>query len=236
MTYISQDVDILDKGELLGWVKDSIKTGTHLLNHGYQAHVYLYEGNGQKFIIKAPTGWGLGRLIRRAMLRREYRIYSKLSGVNGVPRCYGLLEGSYLILEFIDGVQFQKAEIKDRSLFFKSFLQVIQDLHNAGVAHADLKKKDNLLVMDGQTVYVIDFGAAIMKKRGFLPFSRYLYNLGRKFDFNAWVKLKYKGKFTNMEEDDIQYYNRTKVEKVFHWIKQNYLKLKKSLTCQTLWL
>ena len=232
MTHISQDKDTLNKGELLRWIKESIKTDAHLLNHGYQGCVYMYEGNGKKFIIKAPTGWGLGRLIRRAMLRREYTIYSRLSGVNGVPRCYGLLEGDYLVLEFIDGVQFQKAEIKDRNLFFKSFLNVIKELHNMGVAHVDLKKKANVLVVDGQHVCVIDFGAAIMKKKGLFPLNRYLYNLGEKFDFNAWVKLKYKGKFINMEEEDIQYYNRTNVEKVSRWIKQNYLKLKKRLICQ----
>ena len=227
MAHISQEINDLSQTDLLQWIEESIKTRKNILNHGYQGHVYLYESNGRKLIIKAPTGWGLGWYIRRAMLRREYKVYSKLTGVDGVPRCYGLLDGSYLVLEFIDGVQFPDAEIKDRTLFFKSFLKVIQDLHSAGVAHADLKKKDNLLVMDGQNLYVIDFGAAIMKKRGFLPFSRYLYNLGKKFDFNAWVKLKYKGKFKNMEEDDIKYYDRTNVEKFASWVKRNYRKLKK---------
>jgi predicted Ser/Thr protein kinase len=163
------------------------------------------------------------------MLRNEYRVYSRLSGVRGVPRCYGLLDGRYLVLEFIDGFPVRSARITDRGRFFESLLNLIKELHKVGVAHTDLKKKDNLLVVGGRTPYVIDFGVAVVKKPGFAPINRYLYNLASKFDFNAWVKLKYDGKFENMAEEDRPYYNRTVVEKVSHWIKDTYLRVKEIL-------
>ena len=219
-------MDNLTESELLEWIRGSVKTGSNIFRRGYQGYVYLYKDKDRRLIIKAPMGWGLGRLIRRAMLRNEYRVYSRLSGVPGLPHCYGLLDGCYLVLEFIDGIPIRNAKITDRQVFFEALLKLIKKLHEAGVAHTDLKKKDNLLVVEGQTPCVIDFGVAVIRKPGFAPLNRYLYNLSRKFDFNAWVKLKYDGKYENMIDEDREYFNRTVIEKVSRWIKDTYLRIK----------
>ena len=224
-----RDMNNIAENELLEWIKRSIKTRTNIFSCGYQGNVYLYEGKGRRLIIKAPIGWGLGRIIRRAMLRNEYRVYSRISGVSGVPRCYGLLDGCYLVLEFIDGVPVRNAQITDSGVFFETLLQLIKDLHKAGVAHTDLKKKDNLLVIEGHTPCVIDFGVAVIRKSGFAPVNHYLYNLARKFDFNAWIKLKYDGRYENIFEQDREYFNWTVVEKVSRWSKDTYLDIKKAL-------
>ena len=224
-----RDMNNIAENELLEWIRRSIKTRTNIFSCGYQGNVYLYEGKGRRLIIKAPIGWGLGRLIRRAMLRNEYRVYSRLSGVTGVPRCYGLLEGCYLVLEFIDAIPRYKARITDRAMFFESLLNLIRDLHKAGVAHMDLKKKDNLLVVEGHTPFVIDFGVAVIRKSSFAPLNHYLYDLAKKFDFNAWVKLKYDGRYEKMITEDKKYFNRTVIEKVSRWSKDTYLDIKKAL-------
>jgi predicted Ser/Thr protein kinase len=219
-------IDNLTERELLQWIRESVKTRSNIFSRGYQGHVYLYDAKGKRLILKAPTGRGLARLIRLAMLRNEYRVYSRLSQIPGVPRCYGLLEGRYLVLEYIDGVPIRTARITDRSTFFERLLNLIKGLHEAGVAHTDLKKKDNLLVVQGRTPYVIDFGVAVVKRPRFAPLNHYLYGLARKFDFNAWVKLKYNGKYENITDEDRPYFNRTVVEKVSGWIKDTYLRLK----------
>jgi predicted Ser/Thr protein kinase len=223
------DRDNFTESELLQWVRDAVRTRSSIFSHGYQGYVYLYEGKDQRLILKAPAGHGLGGFIRRAMLRNEYRAYSRLSEVRGVPRCYGLLHGRYLVLECIDGVPIRKAKITDRVMFFETLLNLIKGLHNAGVAHGDLKKKDNLLVVAGQTPCVIDFGVAIVRKPGFAPLNHYLYDLAKKFDFNAWVKLKYDRRFENMADEDRQYYNRTFIEKASRCVKRTYLRAKKDL-------
>lgn len=225
-----RDMDNLTESELLQWVRASVKIRSNVISHGYQGDVYLYEGKDQRLILKAPAGRWLGRYIRRAMLRNEYRAYSRLSEVSGVPRCYGLLDGRYLVLECIDGAPIRRAKITDRGMFFETLLNLIKELHKAGVAHGDLKKKDNLLVVEGQTPCVIDFGVAIVRKPGFAPLNHYLYNLARRFDFNAWVKLKYDRRLENMADEDRQYYNRTFIEKASHCVKRTYLRVKKDLT------
>jgi tRNA A-37 threonylcarbamoyl transferase component Bud32 len=220
-------MDNVTQRELVQWMKETAHDDAKAFSRGYQGHVYLYQKNGQRFIVKAPIGWGPGRLIRQMMLRNEYRVYSRLTGVLGVPQCYGFLDGRYLVLERIDGIPIRQARITDRHVFFQTLLNVIHALHKAGVAHGDLKKKDNLLVVDGKTPCVIDFGVAIVRKTGFAPLNRFLYDLARKFDFNAWVKLKYDRKYESILEEDRIYYNRTTIEKVSHRIKRRYVRLKK---------
>ena len=224
-----RDIDDIGENKLLEWIEESLKTGSNIFRRGYQGYVFLYEDRDRRLIIKAPIGWGLGRFIRKVMLRNEYKVYSRLSGVSLVPYCFGLLNGSYLVLEFIDGIPIRNARITNRDLFFNALLKLIKELHKAGVAHTDLKKKDNLLVVKGHTPYVIDFGVAVIRKPGFAPLNHYLYNLSRKFDFNAWIKLKYNGRYEKIIDQDRVYFNRTVIEKVSHWGKNTYLDIKKVL-------
>jgi serine/threonine protein kinase len=222
-------METITESELLAWIGTSVRDGRNILSRGYQGHVYLYQDKGHRLIIKVPMGWGLGRWIRLLMLRNEYRVYSKLSGMKGIPRCSGLLNNRYLVLEYIDGIPIRNARITDRNAFFEKLLTVIQDLHEAGVAHTDLKKKDNVLVVEGKIPCVIDFGVAVVRKPGFAPINHYLYHLTSTFDFNAWVKLKYGGKYEDVTEKDMIYYNRTLVEKISRWIKDTYLIVKKAI-------
>jgi tRNA A-37 threonylcarbamoyl transferase component Bud32 len=212
--------------EILEWIKSSIKNKSNIYSHGYQGQTYVYDSKGQRFIIKAPSGWGLAKLIRRWMLRNEYRIYTKLSGLKGIPVCHGFIAGRYLVLEFIGGIPIRTSRITDPGAFFDLLLNLIKKIHDLGVAHTDLKKKDNILVVDGKTPYVVDFGVAVARKPGFAPLNHYLYTLAKKFDYNAWTKLKYHRKLNHISEKDRQYYDRTFVEKASRRIKRTYRSVK----------
>jgi len=229
VTPMQNDISGINDGELLRWIETSIKTGSNILSHGYQGHIYLYEDENRRLIIKAPMGRGAGRFIRRIMLRNEFRVYSKLSAVDGIPRCFGFLKENYLVLQFIDGVTIKNARIANREQFYKVLLDLIKKLHTAGVAHGDLKKKDNLLVVNEQIPCVIDFGVAVIKKKGFAPLNHFLFNIAGKFDFNAWAKLKYNGKLENITYEDRKYYKRTILETVSHKIKRVYRNCKRRL-------
>lgn len=210
---------------LIRWIKDSLATGSHRLAHGYQGAVYLYPGP-PRLVIKAATGTGVMRWLRRRMLRREYAVYQKLSGFRGSPRCYGLLADRYLVLEYIEATPLRRAVLTDRVAFFNALFEHINELHARGVAHFDLKKKDNLLVTAMGLPCLIDYGAAIIRKPGFAPLNHYLYVLAERFDFNAWVKLKYDGKYAQASDADRVYYRRTFVEKLARAIKRLYKRLK----------
>ncbi|MGH8863731.1 MAG: hypothetical protein ACREVZ_03660, partial [Burkholderiales bacterium] len=214
---------------LIEWIEARIRAGQPAHASGYQSPVYLYESEGRRFIVKAAAGGGVAGRLRRWMLRREYDAYQRLTGFAGSPRCYGLIDGRYLVLEFIDGLALRSGQIDDRHTFFDTLFAHISELHRRGVAHADLKSRENLLVIGGRLPCLVDFGAAIVRKPGFAPFNHFLYELARRFDFNAWAKLKYQGRMEELTPEDSPYYRRTVIEIVARAIKRSYLRLKRRI-------
>jgi predicted Ser/Thr protein kinase len=223
---MSAPLDARTERALIEWIET--RAGTvppHA--RGYQGSVYLYEADGRRYIIKAALGAGVRGWLRRWMLRREHGTYRRLDGFAGSPRCHGLLKDRYLLLDYIDGVSLREARIDDRQTFFDTLFAHIEELHRRGVAHADLKRRDNLIVIDGRLPCLVDFGAAIVRKPGFAPINHYLYALAARFDFNAWAKLKYQGRMEELTPEDRAYYGRTGIEIVARAIKRSYLRIKR---------
>jgi predicted Ser/Thr protein kinase len=212
--------------KLQQWIGKSIDAGTNILGRGYQGHTYVYDDGDRRLVVKAALGRGPARMARQWMLANEARVYARIDGIGGVPKCYGFLQNRYLVLEYIDAQPIRHATIVDRPVFFDALRKLIADLHAAGVAHGDLKKKDNVLVVDGRHPWVIDFGVAVVRKPGWAPLNRYLYRLFRRFDCNAWVKLKYGGRLESITAADRRCYRRTLVEKLAGGVKTGYRKVK----------
>ena len=142
-----------------------VEQSGELLSAGYQGVVYKVAA-GSKYpgidylIVKQPMGSILARWFRRRMISREYSVYLRLAGIAGIPKCFGLEDGERLVLEFIDRhpLKLASGELEDRELFFDALLKVLQASHLAGVAHADLKRKENILVTPTGLPCLIDFG------------------------------------------------------------------------------
>ena len=214
---------------LLEWITVSLRERRNVLGRGYQCHTLLYRGNEQSLVVKAPLGKGFTAYVRRRMLQNEYAVYGRLCGLPGIPVCHGFLKKRFLVLEFIEGVPIGEARITDRDFFFDSLLRQIRNIHRAGVAHGDLKKKDNILVVDGRHPILLDFGVAVIRKSGLVPANRYLYRLFEKFDYNAYVKLKYRKHIDLISAAEREFYQRTVVEKSAGWIKRRYRRIKRWL-------
>ncbi len=187
---------------------------SRLLASGYQGAVYLGNTPEGPVIVKKPLGRGLMRAARRAMLRREYDIYQRLTGIPGIPHCLGLQHGEELVLEFIDGRSLRKLgdELPDRERFLGALLELLLAMHRAGVAHGDLKRKDNILLGPGGQPYLIDFGTAVSAPPGAGLVRRLLFRQLRRMDFNAWIKLKYRGRTADIAAADLPYHQPTLVE------------------------
>ena len=200
--------------DLHAWIKASLASGSNILATSNQGIVLLFEGDGLRLVIKSAMGSGMVRRARQATLEREYAAYQRLQGVVGVPACYGLLAGRYLIMEFIDGVPYREASWDDRDGWFAGLLDVIRAFHERGVSHGDLKSKSNMIVGRDQKPYVIDFGTTFIHKEGFHPINNRLFEYGKRLDINAWVKHKYHGRYKNASEQDRQLLQYSKLEYV----------------------
>ena len=143
-------------------------------------------------VVKSPHGGPLGGLWR-ALLRREAAVYEHLAGVPGVPRSYGLVAGGQLALEYVPGPSLREYEpsIVDREAFFAKVRLTLEAMHTAGVAHGDLKRKDNVIVAAGENPHLVDFGIAVRRSAGSALWNRLVFAPLAQMDLNAWVKLKY---------------------------------------------
>lgn len=207
------------------WLAGNNATASRVLSQGYQGKTVIYEQNGMRLVIKMPPTSGLLRFIYAMMLRHEYRAYSMLSGMSGIPRCYGLLHRRFLVLEYIDGETLRKKQPEDRDYFFARMLEIIKELHKRGIAHVDLKKKENILIVNGSEPVFVDFGVAARRKNGFRIVNDYIFRVAKHFDYNAWIKHKYNRQYESVSDEDRQYLKRTIIERISRIIKQFYRKL-----------
>lgn len=204
------------------FIAASVAEGRNLLGRGYQAPLYVWRDGTPPVVIKAAVGWLPVRLIRSWMLRREYRAYRHLAGLAGVPRCFGLVDGRFLVLAFVPGEPRHRATIVDPEGFFAELLAVIEGMHERGVAHGDIQKRDNLLVVDGRHPCIVDFGTAVVRRKGFAPLNHWLFRFLSRLDCNTWVKLKVGGRLADASAEDLAYYHRTWLEKAARSIKRTY--------------
>lgn len=194
--------DLISEPDFAKWVRDSLQRGDNVLATSNQGTLLKYSADDRELLVKCPMGEGLVYRARRRTLLREFEAYLRMDGIEGIPECYGLVDGQYLALEFVRGVPYREATFKDRDRWFDEFLAVIRGFHGRGVSHGDLKSKANILVTGDEHVCVIDFGTAFVHKPGFHPFNNWMFEFGRRLDLNAWVKHKYHGRYEDASEAD----------------------------------
>jgi serine/threonine protein kinase len=195
------------------------------LSSGYQGRTWLFEHGGVGLVVKAVARTGLLGAVLAVTLRHEYRVYRRLQGVRGVPRCYGLFKNRYLVLEYIPGHTLRDGPLQDRDYFYARFFEAVEQMHRRGVAHMDLKRKDNILVVDGREPFFVDFGVACIRRSGFRPINAWLFKLGRRFDFNAWIKHKYRRRYEAIAAEDRKYLHRTPIEHLARHVKRAYRRI-----------
>lgn len=206
---------------IAAWLKAAPADAGVPLGKGYQAATVLYESPYGKFVVKRACGVWPWRAIGEAAIRREHKIYSIIDGVSGVPRCLGLIDGRMLVLEHIEGTTFRRGEAKldDWENFFVKLLETLRGIHARGVAHGDLKRKDNLLIGPGDQPYIVDFGVASIEKRATMPWSNAIYRWMHQYDYNAWVKLKNRRQLDKLLPEDAALYKPTATERVARTIR-----------------
>jgi len=213
--------------QLRSWLRTELDSSGKSLGKGYQASIDLYKSPFGDFALKRVHGNFLFRRLREAIIRREFSVYQYLLDIPGIPKCLGLIDKKYLLLEYLPGQTFRKYETKlqERDKFFKGLLVIIKAMHQAGVAHGDLKKKDNILVTQGEKPYVIDFGTAYLRKDQYSWWNWWVFKRMVQADYNAWIKLKYQRRFENLSPADAKIYNPLPEERIARLIKIIWQKL-----------
>lgn len=209
--------NLINQPEFKAWIERSLERGENILAVSNQGTILHYKKHDVELIVKAAMGRGLLRFLRQRTLRREFEAYQRMRDIAGVPACHGMVDGRYLVIEFIRGVPYREAVWQDRDLWFRELLAVLRAFHRRGVSHGDLKSKANIMVTQEEKPCVIDFGTAFVAKSGFHPVNNWLFKHGRRMDINAWVKHKYHGRYDEVSGEDADLLDYSPIE---YWVRR----------------
>jgi serine/threonine protein kinase len=142
--------------------------------------VIVKDVRGKNFFLR----WTLGLWL----IHKEWKIYSRLAGIRGVPEPIDRVDRFAFAMEFVPGKPILRGEPLPPS-FFHELEKVLENVHKKGVVHMDLRHKGNILISEKGDPYIIDFNSSFaFKEKGVL--RRYLFPLLRRVDDGGLLKLK----------------------------------------------
>ena len=146
--------------------------------------------------------WTLGLWL----IHKEWKIYSRLTGMKGIPKPVGRIDRFAFAMEFIPGRPILRGEPLPSS-FFSDLERVLREVHDRGVVHLDLRHKGNILVSENGEPFLIDFNSSFaFKEKRFL--RRYLFPLLRWVDYGGLLKLKKRISPSSMTPEELAFLNR----------------------------
>ena len=166
------------------------------------------EVEGRSLMVKDVRGkhffmrWTLGLWL----IHKEWKIYSRLTGIKGIPQPVERVDRFAFAMEFIPGRPIVREEPLPSS-FFSDLEQVLGEVHARGVVHLDLRHKGNILLSERGEPFLIDFNSSFaFKEKGFL--RRYLFPLLRWVDYGGLLKLKKRISPSSMTAEEIAFLKR----------------------------
>ena len=157
-----------------------------------KADVIVVDRGDGAVVVKdfaAKPWWG--RWLGRLQIAREAAAYRHLDGVEGIPRFLGRVDALALAVEKIEGEQlaFHPRRLEDGPLFVTRLRALIDRIHERGVAHNDLRGRENVLVNAEGEVVVVDLAGAVRFHPGGIA-HRLFFRLVTTADEAAFLKWK----------------------------------------------
>lgn len=157
-----------------------------------KADIDLVQAGGRPIVVKtfrrksAPVRW-----LGRTQIAREARAYEALVGLPGIPALLGRPDPLTLLLEYVEGQRLTHLRLGDapRREAVQQLRELMDAMHARGVAHLDLRGRDNVLVSPGGRLHLIDFAAAHVSREGSWR-RRILFPRLRSVDRSAFLKWK----------------------------------------------
>ena len=143
--------------------------------------------------------WTLGLWL----IQKEWKIYSRLKGLKGIPQPVERIDRFAFAMEYIPGKPILRGESLPSS-FFPALEKVLREVHGRGVVHMDLRHKGNILVSEEGTPFLIDFNSSFsFREKGIL--RRILFPLFRWVDYGGLLKLKQRASPSSMTPEEIHF-------------------------------
>jgi RIO-like serine/threonine protein kinase len=138
---------------------------------------------GQLILKDFSDKWWPVRLLGRVQIVREVRALRRLRGLSGIPDCHGPVGRYGVLMERMEGERITRwcaSHPRQRDAMFDRLSRLVDLMHSLGVAHVDLRKRDNILIASDGRPNIIDFNASFcftprsLTARLFFPLFRFI--------------------------------------------------------------
>ena len=151
--------------------------------------------DGVDLVIKDynPTSGWFGILAGPILVRREIKALRRLQGIEGIPKLFSCANKRILITSYCPSQSAAKVTRPINWLKFESELRrLIAKMHEAGVAHCDLRGPGNILIDENHSPWLVDYVACVFKASRWNKPWNYLFEQACVADYSAVLKLKQK--------------------------------------------
>lgn len=164
--------------------------------------------DGQTYMVKdvRRRNFFLRWTLSLWLIQQEWKIYSRLKGLKGIPQPVARIDRFAFAMEYIPGKEVGRDEMLSPS-FFSELERVLLEVHSRGVVHMDLRHKGNILVSEEGKPFLIDFNSSFAFKEGGL-LRRILFPLLRWVDYGGLLKLKERASPSSMTTDETAFLKR----------------------------
>ena len=115
-------------------------------------------GSGRRIVRDVASAAVPVRWLAQILMRREARALAALEGLAGVPALIRT-DRNRLEREYLDGAPMHRAKPRDPD-YFRRAMRLLRQLHARDVAHNDLAKEPNILVVGSGQAAFVDFQLA----------------------------------------------------------------------------
>lgn len=174
---------------------------------GSRPDVLLIEIGGERAVLKDQSGADalFGTLIGPLLNWRECKALTKLAQVKCIPDLLHKPSSRSFLMSYHDSEQITRLTHyqPDWPLFFDKLKAAIDEIHDAGVAHNDLRNPTNTLVTANGDPILVDLVACFCQgQRWNLP-NQWIFNKFCQVDLSAITKIKNRVAKELISEDDI---------------------------------
>ena len=186
------------------------KHATHTFRQGggSRPDVLLIEIQGQRAVLKDQNGADkmFAKLVGPILNWRECKALSKLAALDCVPDLLSKPDARSFLMSHHESEQITRisGSQPDWPDFFKKLSAAIQKMHNAGVAHNDLRNPTNTLITPSGDPVLVDLVACFCEGQRWNLANRWVFDKFCQVDRSAITKMKQRLAPQLLNDDDVQ--------------------------------
>ena len=132
---------------------------TYRKGGGTRPDVLLLDIDGKKVVLKdhaACDRW-FAYMLCPLLAQREARVLRRLRGIPEVPGLIRRAGRSAILIEQALGTKMVRSDEIGWALFFERLSELVAAIHAHGIAHCDLRSRNNVLIEEQGAPCIVDF-------------------------------------------------------------------------------